>query len=377
MKVTVVVTRIYGSGDQYGKEPRLRPAGAPLTFGGFPDSASTAAIDFGPVPDAIVDAERGRRALGRMMLANVFGGSAPPTTPSERFEAALREVENEPLFTEFNWYVTITVTKELETKDDSTEDLDFALTRDAFDLADQARAYASEPLDTLTAVAASVSDPQAFSHLVLDDRVLLFVPGKRAAGVPVLTSSAKASVTRGDESLSQLARRISVLQALDLHAAAGHTWIAKVAHWRVQLLVETDPWKRFLWAFVALEILTHKLFDHFEMDVVSRLRLEGERDILDADLPLAHLVWERERAPLAARFALVAIALFPETSSDDASRFRELKKARDRLSHGSLREEGELPVPLATELLEKYLSGSIKRIILGIDADQPWEAAAC
>lgn len=372
MKLSVVVARIYGTDDQYGAEPRMRPSGAPLVFDAIPDPASRAHIDFGPVPDEIAEAERGRRALGRVMLNGVFGGANADGTPDDRFEAALRELGGEPAFTEFNWYATLTVTSEVEVSDDLIEPVGFVFPRNAFDLADEAQASARDSLDALTAIASSVSDPQVFSHLVLEDRVLLFAPGKRATGVPVLSGSAKGSVTRGAESLAKLERRLVLLQGIDARAATKEPWLARVAHWRAQVLVETDPWKRFMWSFLALEILTNKLFDQFESEVVTRLRLAGDRGVEKAELPLSELVWPAERAPLIARFALVAVALFSETAVEDVANFRALKKARDRLSHGSLRDEGELPVSVALELLEKYLTGSVKRLVLGFAADEDW-----
>ena len=37
-------------------------------------------------------------------------------------------------------------------------------------------------------------------------------------------------------------------------------WLERDAHWRFQTLLETDPWKRFMWSFVALEVLSLPLY---------------------------------------------------------------------------------------------------------------------
>jgi len=42
-------------------------------------------------------------------------------------------------------------------------------------------------------------------------------------------------------------------------------------------------------------------------------------------------------------------ALFPENAGEDTQRFREVKRARDTLAHGVLRDEAELPVGRAAD----------------------------
>jgi hypothetical protein len=148
-----------------------------------------------------------------------------------------------------------------------------------------------------------------------------------------------------------------------------------VAHWRSQVLIETDPWKKFLFTFIGLEILTHKLFDQFRDPLVERLRLASSKDEIEtASLPLAELILEPSRAPLRARFALVAIELYPETAADDTRRFAEAKTARDELAHGSLQSEAQLPIGMIEELFKRYLDGALKRLLLNLPASASWDA---
>jgi hypothetical protein len=376
MRITLAVVRIYGTNDQYGDVPRTRPAGAPIVFAGFPDADMSARIDFGPVPDDIADAERSRRGLGRVMLGGLFGGEYAGLGPNEKLDAALAEMGDVPLFEELNWYATLALEKELDVADDEfKDDLDVVFPLNAFQLAKEAVAKAKDGLDILVSVAASVVDPRVFSNVVLEDRVLLFAHGKRATGVPVLTAGGSGLVIRaGEETLQNLATRLDLFGGFDPASAARMSWFALTAHWHVQVMRENDPWKRFLWSFVGLEILTHKLYAHFRDDVVRRLRLDGVAEEAAAELPLPDLVWTADRAPLATRFALVATALFPSTASDDAAAFRRLKAARDDLAHGSLREEDAVPAGEATELFGKYLGGAMKRLVFGLDASADWDA---
>jgi hypothetical protein len=78
---------------------------------------------------------------------------------------------------------------------------------------------------------------------------------------------------------------------------------------------------------------------------------------------LSELVWVKERAPLAAKFAIVAIVLFPTTATDEVKAFRRLKRARDELAHGALREEGDLPVGEVTDLLGRCVAAAVRRLV--------------
>lgn len=378
MNLMVSVVRVFGTKDQYGAEPHLRPAGVPLAYPGFPSAGWSAWIDFGPVPDEIIEAERGRRAIGREMLRGLFGAEdAPGAAPAERVAAAYDEIDPEELFGDFNWYVTLAVSRTLDVAEDSLGPGDFAFTRDAFELESDALQLGRDGLDLLCAVASAIVEPRLFRTVARDDRVLFHAEGRRPAGVPVITpGGVDLLVTAGEESLARLGRRLAVLSAVDFSAATQEAWLTRISHWRVQVLTETDPWKRFLWSAVGLEIVTQKLYEGFREQIVQRLRLEGSEGVIDAPLPIPELVWADDRTPLLARFAYVAMALFPQSATADTDRFRTVKRARDRLAHGSLRDEAELPLSEVVDLFEKYLAGALKHVTFGRDATVPWEDIA-
>lgn len=375
MDLTVSVVRVFATKDRYGGEPRVRPEGAPLTFAGFPRPEWSASIDFGPVPDEVIEAERGRRAIGREMLRGLFGAAdAPGEGPAERVAASYNEVEPAELFGDFNWYVTLRVSRAVDVADDSLGPGDFAFTREASELESEALNVGREALDLLCAVASAIVEPRLFSTLARDDRVLFYAEGRRPAGVPVITPGGiDLLVTAGEESLAKLRRRLSVLGAVDFRAATQEAWLTRMSHWRVQVLIETDPWKRFLWSAVGLEILTQKLYERFRMPIVERLRLESSEGIIAGLLPLSEIIWPEERAPLVAKFAFVAMTLFPESAADDTAHFRNVKRARDDLAHGSLREEEQLPLTQVVSLFGRYVEGALKHLTFGQPPTTPWE----
>ena len=151
---------------------------------------------------------------------------------------------------------------------------------------------------------------------------------------------------------------------------------ARVVQEHAQALRETDPWKRFLWTFLGLEILVNKLSTRLRPETLDRLRLADASDVVEHSLPLGELVWEASRMPLKAKFALVAAVLFPESALDDTETFGRLKNTRDDVSHGTVRNQDELPVGECETLFEKYLGGAIKQEVLGVPASTPWEEAS-
>jgi hypothetical protein len=169
-------------------------------------------------------------------------------------------------------------------------------------------------------------------------------------------------------------QRIALLAGVD-PADLANSGLASVAHWRVQALLEKDPWKRFAWTFNGLEILVNKLSARLRPELLRSLLLAKDGDVVDEKLPLDELVWEASRMPLKAKFALVASVLFPGAAIEDTDTFGVLKKARDDMAHGALRSEDELPVSAAETLFEKYLGGAIKHVVLRVPASTPWEDA--
>lgn len=348
MKVTVAVARVYATGDQYGDIPRTRPRGAPIRFLAFPDSRCNAVVDFGPVPSDIAAAEKGRRALGVVMLRALTGQLAADS-PDEALNSVFAELSEESLFGNFSWYTSLVISRDLELADDQVAPTSFVIPVDLNQIAAEQISLAKPALDVLTTVAATIVDHQIFDRIVLDDRVLLFADGKRPSGVPVLsTPPVTLNLKHGSEGARLLSARLASFSVMDPRAASNERWLEMTAHWRVQGLVESDPVKLFLWSFFGLEILIHQLYERMVVD--GNVRSLGDR------------------------FASVAQVMFPDSHADDDQRFREIKKARDLLSHGSLRDLSTLPGAQTAGLFAKYLDGATKRLLFGTSATDSWEA---
>jgi hypothetical protein len=68
MHVRVEVVRVYGTMDQYGKEPLQAPPGMPIVLEDFPGASEQVTVWLGPLPDAVREANLTRRAFGSLYL---------------------------------------------------------------------------------------------------------------------------------------------------------------------------------------------------------------------------------------------------------------------------------------------------------------------
>lgn len=375
MKITVSVVRIYGTDDTWGEAPRLTPSNTPITFANFPRRRERVAVFFGSVPPDVIEAERTRRALWRVLLLRLVDEGRSGEIAAV-VDEILADMGDHPSFKEHGWYVTLVHSREIKIPDESVIDSDIVFFKDAYRQEEDLARYARDALDLAAAVTATIVDPNAFSFLVHDDKVLLHAEGKRSSGIPRIEVGLGAvSVGRGAESVERLGKRLDVLAAVDPNRFAGSSWIARFAHWRLQALAESDPWKRFLWGCFALEILTHKLYDQYRPALAARLGLvdEGGVTLLPDALPTDSLLWDSERAPLKARFAVVAASLLGTSAKEDVEAFGEVLKARGELAHGAIREANQLPQHRLDSLLVRYSDAALKAE-LGRDPASPWES---
>ncbi|MBD1996111.1 hypothetical protein H6G00_05700 [Leptolyngbya sp. FACHB-541] len=122
-------------------------------------------------------------------------------------------------------------------------------------------------------------------------------------------------------------------------------------------LEEKDKFKQFLYFFLCIERYTHHVFKKIEHDKSCKnlvnipVRLE--------ESALNFLVEQQQESKnLAQRFHWCSILVWEGVVDEDIKRFKELKRIRDRISHGEDVQESELPVYIARELALKLLSYS-------------------
>jgi len=359
MLVTLQAVRVYGSSNYFGAEPRQAPDGNPLLFSDMPARGERTSISLGPAPNAILQANRLRRAVGVAMLSALVGGTNG-LYGDALIEAKLAELGEDSLGRDFNWYVTLIIEREIEVDDSKRTQIRLIWLEHtiAVELKDSFLAYVQPHFDVLTTHLSASLGFSFFENLVMSDRVFFLSEGCPAFGFPESSTTMVLGVGQtAPPDLTALKARLR--PALSL---STNSWLRTAQHWHLVALSEHDPIKAFLWSFLALEILTHKLRSRFYRRVVQNLRLQtnGGGDVLTVEEAIGEIVWRQDRLPLEAEFAIAAMALFPGDANADLAQFDVAKKARDNLAHGTATDLAALPLRSTRQLLEKYLAATIR-----------------
>ena len=364
MKITLQAVRMYGSKDQYGQTPLSCPSNGPIILDNFPGKRERSLIFLGAPPESVLIANKVRKAIGIVALGGIFGKAPNPEVERDiLIKRKLGELTDSPKVSDYNWYITIIVEREVDVTNADIANSEFlwlnlekSLEKDK-----EFESYASQHIDLLATYASTIIEPTFFEKVVIDDHVFFSAAGRESFGLPCFSSSGNFSTTRSMESLNSEKLK-QLLQNVAVLPQNRHQWLNTIKHWRLTAIREKDPWKRFLWNFLALEVLTHELADMLYAEVISNLclRVRGQSDIESGPIPISELVRDKKRLPLRAKFAIVALGLFPDSATADVEDFIKAKDARDKLSHGALKEAAELPISTVSALLEKYLAGAVK-----------------
>jgi hypothetical protein len=117
---------------------------------------------------------------------------------------------------------------------------------------------------------------------------------------------------------------------------------------------EKDRLRSFLFAWAAIEIFVNKVFAKYEEQMFKQLGSDLHSDRYH--LPIQHIrEVMKNRYTLATKFHVVAVQLYAHDADKDADTFRQAKKARNDLFHGSSVDEATLPVIPVRDVLVKYL----------------------
>lgn len=230
----------------------------------------------------------------------------------------------------------------------------------------EAVSNSSPHIDLVATLLATVIDSEFFEKPIVEDQVFFSATGRETFGLPRFSGQASLTVKRGLANLD-IDRLEELLAAADSIPSRHHHWLKGVKHRFLNGTRETDPWKRFLWNYLALEILTHKLAGEFYESLGRELSLRLGPDLYleGNNLPISELLWAKERLPVTAKFTILALKLFPESATDDVESFKTCKEARDALSHGSLTDTERLPTNRVRSLLERYIAAAVRFKIMG------------
>jgi hypothetical protein len=352
--------RAYGSNSQYGTEPSQNPLGEPVVVKDFPAQGEATQVLLGESPRNIFEGHRRKMAVANIVLNMNFGRSITISEEHTFDNAIDDQLKNEvavPQPQAYSWYVTILVEREIEIDNELVLQAKFPLAN----IPDTTKfrefqEYAEPYINHLAAIISTVTTPKYFEHVVLDE-VLFTGPSGIVTRLPQLsdfTMSGRMSVASPLESLD-LTRLRALLSPERLRKYARNRWLESAEHWYVAMLNEPDHWKAFQYAFLSLEILTHKVSKKLLESVTDSFAFKKADGELVHEIPTAELLGDKNRLSLVAKFCIMALGLSPSNAATDVQTFKDAKQARDKFSHGEIRNERELPLNSTKELCSRYL----------------------
>jgi hypothetical protein len=331
---------------------------------GLPQDASMVRIYEGDRVSAVLTsdptevlrvADRGA-VLGTLLLKGVFG-SPDQRSFDEKLQqeiAAAAAVRQRAAGSAPYLVVMVTLEVDVSLRGPHKDLPDFALYFDAVDK-DVVRAQARPQADRVLAavIVASENDPR-FDRL--SESIYLTTPeGRVVYSVTASAGAATLLVRAFPKDLANLVNRYMSVS----RGGSGPDLASVYGLLRAAVDGRTEPLRAFVAAWSALEIFINKVFgtyDQIWFDLLTQDRTATE---------IAHLLRIRDvmkdKHRLTDKFTVIAVVLDSQGASTDIPVFEELKKARDELFHGGVREEASLPAQHVLLLTRKYLRFHVER----------------
>ncbi|MFI7209826.1 hypothetical protein ACIBP4_07460 [Micromonospora maritima] len=183
----------------------------------------------------------------------------------------------------------------------------------------------------------------------------LEVDGARRCLIPTFSAHAGAVVRRASsEGLIQRLAAVSVPQALtpDIKRRLG-----TIGRWHTAAAAEDDPFRRFLWHFAGLEVVS-KAVSVAGRSVLSALLSYGSA-AAGTELVIRELLWPSQddgRDPnrnLVFSFSAMAVLLSPHTAAVDLQAFRTIARYRNQI-HGGALDPAAAPLREIIDLWRRY-----------------------
>jgi len=332
-------------------------------------SGDSTTVTVGGPPTLVADAMNAATAT---MLTSFGGGEwrkaeDPLRARDEAIDESLRNHGRPEFLDGQGLWVTLQISRPIEVPDTGTR-YAWVTSREALRFSEEFELEAERHLDAVAAYVSHALGDMRFDRTLVGNNLAYFMaPGKmpfsfgRSQVFPVTVSLSRdwkslpvADITNTLEA----AKSVPPRTLKGISSAARLLWLAKA---------EEDALRRFLFAFVGLELLVNAFVTSSVRDeVVSLLKIET------SGLPVEGLFWPTTHSDkdypwrnLAFKFSLMTIALSRTTAADDVELFKMLNKARNSIAHGSASESDTYPSRECIELFDRYLTLAYARTLSG------------
>jgi len=330
------------------------------TIDNFPGNEWRLKYYFGKVPEDIIYAKNRLDGFSLVSLKALTNSLDKNKTGKEQLEDCIVEIQsNSDFFTKYKWYTTLVIEKSINPFEYGIIDPNGEFNSLKF-------------LDYLTKINDKINFSEIFNKVafcLMDeiDNCLFLKPlvenslfislGTDVIGRPNLSMHGEVSKIIQYKSLDQE----HLISKIEKIGNSENEWLNFIVYWRIAMLKENDRWKKFIFGFLCLENLTHRLFEIiFEKTKYEKFCEENEEYHNSIITPLLDSDPNIKRLPLATEFSYIVGTINPDRYSDNIEKFEKCRCIRNGLSHGSLTQTVELPFNELNSLLDFYTGEVLK-----------------
>jgi hypothetical protein len=354
--------RVYAT-NNYFSDPKdinkIKPF-EPLIINDFPAKEWKSKCYFGNVPEEIIHFNYSVHGTGLLFL-EILGNTLDNTkTGQEQLEDCISKVRStSTLFTEYRWYTTIVIEKDVDVHEYRLGDSDNGYQTQKklnFLTKDMEKINFSEIFNKVAFCLTKEIDGDYFSKPIIEN-CLFVINGTDVIGRPHLSMYGNLPKIINCKSIDPT-YLVSLIKRLGHHP---NKRLNTIAYWRMAMLNERDKWKKYYFGFLCLENLTHTAFELLFMQNQFDLYLERsneyDRSIIT---PLLDEDPEENELKLTNEFYYVVGVLNPNKYSDDVTKFKKCYDRRNKLSHGKVLKVNELPFNELNSILDFYTIEMLK-----------------
>jgi hypothetical protein len=324
----------------------------PLVLDNFPENGWTLTCYFGPIPESIEELKYAIDGYGLKRKSEIFSQSKLKKTLGEYIVGLKADPE---YFPRSVWATTIVIEKPIDPYEfrmiKENGDISGFETHQFFRENYRKLAF-SEVFDKTVLSCLTEMEQVLFDELVISEMALL-IDDEIAVAFPKNMGTQREGWQCCDgkafdkEKISALMQNVNSLR---------FTWFDNVAHWRVAMVMEQDPLRKFYFGFICLEILTNEL----SKEIVTTCSILGNPvKISPNKIPSES---KFKKMDLWNKFFLIAEVLNPSGFAKDQADFKICKDFRNKMSHEGIYEGENPPLEKLDSLLDFYLLAILRSI---------------
>ena len=183
----------------------------------------------------------------------------------------------------------------------------------------------------------------------------LELDGGGRCAVPKFTAGAVAVVRRANS--DALVNRLATLSLPDQVRREVKEKLATIGRWHSVAAAEEDAFRRFLWYFAGIEVISRAVASVGRAALLQALTFPGAP--VDGSAIIQELLWPSRddgRDPdrnLVFSFSAMAVILAPQKAAEDVQTFRRIAKYRNQI-HGGAFDPNDSPSREVSELWRRY-----------------------